>query len=621
MGEVHHHLGNFRQAHQLLLQAFRLNLSQQNQYLAALNALSLSQMMLEQLAEPDQDNQVPVYWRELAELMNTADTIITELDLLPLRSRWQLIQAGIYKIQNKPILANEVLVMAEQLAKDQLDHSSLFDIRRLRIELELLKSGLTPTIQDQLIGLLKDGLKSRSLVGSPLLRSRFNTNLNEISELLIRSLLNQHSAPETGLIQSLYWSEQLKARSLREMSRRSHEQSTHSVTSSLAELIDELQQLHLTIESFQQRGLNSGPQMLELNRQINNRKRSIEQLLSDHFEQTEDEYQEFQWFSDLQQRIEPGQLVLAVRQLGKQSVVWFIDAKGIHHRLLPEGSQFSEQVKRIRAYFKVPRYGAVRMPAEIKSIIIDLSHQLLGDLEVESYHELIFSPHGYWQGFPINALRFDDRLAHLDMSLTPSLLMRRKPPVQIHQQQLLLVSHPAYRNDLTGRDIASLPRSAREADHLVQMYGAAEITRLLAEKANKAEVLLALSQPHKIAHLATHGLFSEQIPELTGLALASEQRNYDLLSVSEIIAADIKADRVVLSACETGLGEAIVDEGLISVGYAFLAGGAREVYATLWPIGDNKAYQDVKNMYQRSAKTGEIQLIANDPAWVKFKFL
>ncbi|MBA4015740.1 MAG: hypothetical protein C0483_00985 [Pirellula sp.] len=80
---------------------------------------------------------------------------------------------------------------------------------------------------------------------------------------------------------------------------------------------------------------------------------------------------------------------------------------------------------------------------------------------------------------------------------------------------------------------------------------------------------------------------------LSGLALAGANRNPSrnsddgILTAQEIGVLDLSAvDTVVLSACDTGLGETAGGEGLLGVQRAFQVAGARTTVATYWKVDD-----------------------------------
>jgi CHAT domain-containing protein len=111
-----------------------------------------------------------------------------------------------------------------------------------------------------------------------------------------------------------------------------------------------------------------------------------------------------------------------------------------------------------------------------------------------------------------------------------------------------------------------------------------------------------------ILHIATHGFFlsgkcpaGEALREhpllQSGIFMAGANRinenpeSFDLddgiLTAYEIASLDLHgAQLVVLSACETGLGEVVNGEGVYGLRRAFQIAGAQTVVSTLWPVSD-----------------------------------
>jgi len=63
---------------------------------------------------------------------------------------------------------------------------------------------------------------------------------------------------------------------------------------------------------------------------------------------------------------------------------------------------------------------------------------------------------------------------------------------------------------------------------------------------------------------------------------------------------------VVLSACETGLGEIRGGEGIIGLTRAFQYAGTRSVLASLWRV-DDRATADLMERFYRHLRGGESQ--------------
>ena len=73
---------------------------------------------------------------------------------------------------------------------------------------------------------------------------------------------------------------------------------------------------------------------------------------------------------------------------------------------------------------------------------------------------------------------------------------------------------------------------------------------------------------------------------------------YDgLLTAGEILPLRLRAELVVLSACDTGLNKLTHGDELFGLTRAFLAAGVRSLLVTLWPVPDIAARLFMERFY------------------------
>ncbi|MEQ1678644.1 MAG: CHAT domain-containing protein, partial [Chitinophagaceae bacterium] len=140
-----------------------------------------------------------------------------------------------------------------------------------------------------------------------------------------------------------------------------------------------------------------------------------------------------------------------------------------------------------------------------------------------------------------------------------------------------------------------------------------------------------------VLHIATHGYFLQDVEKanwpigvhadnakdnvllrsglmLTG-ASEADKHNSSLDNTSngiitsyEAMNLDLKGTSlVVLSACETGLGEIKAGEGVYGLQRAFLVAGAEALIMSLWKVDDAATQQLMTNFYTNWLKTGDKQ--------------
>jgi len=134
-----------------------------------------------------------------------------------------------------------------------------------------------------------------------------------------------------------------------------------------------------------------------------------------------------------------------------------------------------------------------------------------------------------------------------------------------------------------------LPATREEVTAIQKVFGA-NASVLIGDAASES-AFRAAAGGKTILHLATYGILNKHNPLFSFVELAPSDREDGRLEVHEVFGLGLQARLVVLSACQTGLGSgalADVPEGDDWVGlvHAFLAAGASEVLATLWPVED-----------------------------------
>lgn len=109
-------------------------------------------------------------------------------------------------------------------------------------------------------------------------------------------------------------------------------------------------------------------------------------------------------------------------------------------------------------------------------------------------------------------------------------------------------------------------------------------------------------QDYSILHLSTHGIVDQVNPSHSYVAFSDDPSDSTKLSNSlfanEIFNLDSNADLLVLSACETAIGEIAQGEGIMSLSRAWASTGIKSIVSTLWRIDDQFTSEFMVHFYQ-----------------------
>ena len=144
--------------------------------------------------------------------------------------------------------------------------------------------------------------------------------------------------------------------------------------------------------------------------------------------------------------------------------------------------------------------------------------------------------------------------------------------------------------------LAPLPGAEEEVKIIGQILN---IEPLIGKNATKDQVLSGL-QSVSLVHIAAHGHAEtgEIILSPNNASSKKPEEEDFLLSMADVLNANLNAKLVVLSSCYTGRGK-IKAEGVVGIARSFLAAGARAVITSLWEISDEATLVFMKHFYEQ----------------------
>jgi len=233
--------------------------------------------------------------------------------------------------------------------------------------------------------------------------------------------------------------------------------------------------------------------------------------------------------------------------------------------------------------------GGEPAPASAEALARSLSQSLLdpvlAHLAPEIDHLLIV-PQGPLHFLPFAALPVASGalIERYVLSLVPNTSVLSGLPIQWQRgERLLALANPV------RSDYDPLPGAEREVERLAPLFPDPRVRRR--EEVQRA-VLIGQDLGRQVVHLALHGQAGS--PGRPARLILSDGD----LSVSDVWGLNLQhSPLVVLSACDTALGERLMGDEVVSLHNGFLFAGAERVVASLWPIPDAATAEVMPQFY------------------------
>ncbi|HEY9872277.1 MAG TPA: tetratricopeptide repeat protein [Candidatus Obscuribacterales bacterium] len=495
----------------------------------------------------------------------------------------------------------------------------------------------------------------RSKVASQELRTSYFASVQKYYQFYIDLLMQLHKQrPSEGYdAKALQASERARARSLLEVLNEARADIRQGVDPKLLERERSLQQ-QLNIKAERQQKL------IDANReaQAATIKQEIDALLR--------QYQEVQaqirasspryaaltqpqplTLSEIQQQVLDDNTLLLEYSLGEErSYLWAVTKTGITSYELPKRAQIETAVRQFRDALTVPRLRT--SPARVAEASAALSQMILKPVAQQlGDKRLVVVSDGALQYVPFAALAVpgtagqdkglvplvvEHEIVNLPSASTMAIvrgdLRDRKPPTKT----VAVLADPVFSKDdnrVQGRrgtaqvptpELRALDRSAREsgvtfdrltftrseAEQILALVPGAEREQALDFKANLATATSPELSQYRIVHFATHGILNSTHPELSGVVLSlvdekGEPQN-GFLRMHEVWNLNLPVELIVLSACQTGLGQDIKGEGVVGLTRGFMYAGASRVAVSLWSVDDQATAELMARFYRGMLK-------------------
>jgi CHAT domain-containing protein len=363
---------------------------------------------------------------------------------------------------------------------------------------------------------------------------------------------------------------------------------------------------------------------------------------------------------ETQKLLKPQEALISIYSTQKQTLVWAVPSQGQPAFQVVDlpSAKVAELVARLRKTLDPSEADVGQVPTFDFGAAHELYQKLLAPIEAgwKNAKELIIVPHGSLSELPFSVLvktayqpnksgvPFADHAAapwlikDVAISYLPSLAaltsLRRSAP-QSAERAFIGFGDPMFGSSagsatalasrgMTRRNaktpaapsnpssnlelLQALPDTAEEVRDIAKILRADENRDVhLGRRASEQSVKTTDLTNYRVVMFATHGLVPGELPGLAQPALAlsnpalTGEKEDGLLTLAEILGLKLKADWVVLSACNTASADGQASEAVSGLGRAFFYAGAKALLVSHWPVETVSAKLLTTELFKRQA--------------------
>ena len=371
-----------------------------------------------------------------------------------------------------------------------------------------------------------------------------------------------------------------------------------------SELLIDISFYEAQVLSEEQKGRNANPRLLDQYREMVFDKKNAYYNLLDTIRIQDSNYYDLRFgrsdlsLVKLQVQLAEGNQTLIEYFLGDEQLFMFIVTPDtLLLRSQPAGKYLSDLVRELRRQISIFDPLATD-PAQLRASFVDVAFPLYNLLikpavSLFPSKSLIIVPDGYLGYLPFECLLTRVPKDKGSWKKLPYLLYDYQVSYQ-YAAGLLVSGHPASELPPKARVLALAPDFGPDQDALLYNKEEVKLLRrqmpgryLMGREATKKEFKTHADR-YRIIHLATHAHANDTIGVQSYLAFSpvADTLESEFLFLRELYNMHFNADMVVMSACETGVGEWKRGEGIVSLGRGFLFAGAQSIVTTLWSVDD-----------------------------------